>query len=409
MKYIQSKDPSASSHTLWQLCLYFLGLGTWGFGGPIALIGYMQRDLVEQKAWFTRDDFLEGLALSKLCPGPLASQLAIYLGWIQAGIWGALCVALAFVLPSFLMVVGFAIFYVRAGYLPAMEAIFYGVGAAIVAIVLYSAIHLARNANEKDPFLWLIFLVSAGLIFATQINPLWLFLSSGFFVLGIKKPEIFTKIFKGKLNNILFFPEIKAFGMSEIAEPLIRFSTMATQIITQAPFWPLLQILFYFMYVGTFVFGSGLSIVPFLQNAVVYEYHWLTEKQFLDAVAVGLITPGPMVVTVAFIGYLVAGMMGAVMAAIGIFLPCYLFVIFLAPHYRRLLKYVSIKLFVTGIISAASGAIFGAAIKLGKSSLVDLNTGLIFLGVFILVLTMRKVPSIIWLVMAGALGFILKL
>src|SRR5215467_11030503 len=296
-----------SRHTvpLLEFVGYFLRLGTVGFGGPIALAGHMQQDLVDQRGWIRREDYVEGLALAQLAPGPLAAQLAIYLGYIRAGVLGATAVGVAFVLPSFLMVLALSAAYVRFGGLAWMQAMFYGIGAAVIGIIARSAYKLTKLTLGKDKLLWCIFAILAASTAWTSREIVWLFLLAGVVALLVKAFP--ARIQVRTTASVLFAPI--TFGMN-------------------GTLW---QIFVYFAKAGMFVFGSGLAVVPFLYGGVVQGHHWLTDRQFVDAVAVAMITPGPVVITVAFIGYLVAGIGGATTAALGIFLPVYLVVVVLAP------------------------------------------------------------------------------
>jgi len=294
-----SAEAELAPCTLRDLLLYFLRLGTFGFGGPIALVGYMQRDLVEERRWISRKDYVEGLALAQLAPGPLAAQLAIYLGWVRGGTLAATLVAIAFVAPSFLMVLILSALYLRFGGLPWMQGAFYGIGAAVIAIVARSAYKLARTTLGKDGLLVGLFGVSAFVTAWTESEVIWVFLLSGVVALVVKVPP---RSLWRSTASIALWP------------------WLVTGLHGAAP-KSLLTIFWYFAEAGAFVFGSGLAIVPFLHGGVVGDYHWLNERQFLDAVAVAMITPGPVVITVAFIGYLVAGPVGAVFAALGVFLP----------------------------------------------------------------------------------------
>jgi len=373
--------------TMRELLLYFLRLGTFGFGGPIALAGYMQRDLVEHRRWISKQDYLEGLALAQLAPGPLAAQLAIYLGWVRARVLGATLVSLAFIAPSFAMVLAISALYVAYGGLSWMQGMFYGIGAAVIAIIARSAVKLVKLTLGRDRLLWLIFLVSAVVTGWTEQEILWIFLAGGIATLLVRTPPGWLRI--GGAASLLAPPLF-----SGLAGP-------ATLPVLWKIFW-------FFTTAGAVVFGSGLAIVPFLHGGVVVDFHWLDERQFLDAVAVAMITPGPVVITVAFIGYLVAGLPGATLAAVGVFLPCYLFVIIPAPYYRRWARIPQIKSFVDGVTAAATGAIAGAAYVLGRRAIVDVPTVVIF-AVTLLVLTrLRKVPEPLVIVAAGAAGLALR-
>ncbi len=324
---------------------YFLQLGTFGFGGPIALVGYMQSDLVERRGWVSKQDYVEGLALAQLAPGPLAAQLAIYLGWIRAGTLGATLVALAFILPSFVMVLALSALYLRYGGLAWMQGAFYGIGAAVIAIIARSAYKLVRMTVGKDRLLTALFALSALVTAWTESELVWVFFLSGVLALLVNAPPRF-------------------FGRT--VSVLAPWPWLVSGLHGPAVDGTLGRIFLSFGEAGAFVFGSGLAIVPFLHGGVVGDFRWLTERQFLDAVAVAMITPGPVVITVAFIGYLVAGPLGASLAALGVFLPCYLFVIIPATYFRRSVTNPSVKAFVNGVTAAATGAIAGAAFILGR-------------------------------------------
>jgi len=308
-------------YTLWQLVRYFLRLGTLGFGGPVALVGYMQRDLVEQRGWIAEADYKEGLALAQLCPGPLAAQLAMYLGYVRYRILGATLVGLAFIWPSFLMVVALGWLYTIYGGLTWMQAVFYGVGASVIGIIAYSAFKLTTRTIGRDPLLWGIYLVMTAVTILTQTEQVLLFLAAGFLVWLVKAPPwtSWRRWGKGKTGVVSLSPV-----------PLAALFTMVAT--TGGTLWALFT---FFAVAGAFVFGSGLAIIPFLYGGVVQGHHWLTDRQFVDAVAVAMITPGPVVITSGFIGYLVAGFAGAAVAALGTFLPCYAFVIIAAPAFRK--------------------------------------------------------------------------
>lgn len=381
--------PPARSESvdLGRFLLYFLHLGTFGFGGPIALAGYMQRDLVERRGWISKQDYVEGLALAQLAPGPLAAQLAIYLGWVRAGTLGATLVSVAFILPSFVMVIALSAVYLRYGGLSWMQGAFYGIGAAVIAIIVRSAFKLVRMTIEKDWLLVLLFAVSGIVTAITESEIVWVFLLSGVAAVLLRAPPHFTR-----RTALAFAPwPWLVSGLHGAA--------------SEAILW---KVLWYFTFAGAFVFGSGLAIVPFLHGGVVVEYRWLTERQFLDAVAVAMITPGPVVITVAFIGYLVAGPAGATLAAIGVFLPCYLFVVIPAKYFRRSIGNPSVKAFVDGVTAAATGAIAGAAFVLGRRAIVDVPTVLVFLGTFVVLAKVKGIPEPLVMLAAGVLGVVIQ-
>lgn len=379
------EEPVPKTGTLKNLLLYLLKLGTVGFGGPIALCGYMQRDLVERRGWVSKEDYTDGLALAQLAPGPLAAQLAIYLGWAKGGFWGATLAGVAFVLPSFIMVLAISWAYLAYGGLPWMQGLFYGIGAAVIAIIVRSAWKLVKLTVGKDWILWTVFVLNAVITAWKEAEIVWVFLASGVLVLFAKVPKL-------------------ASGSVLVAIP----PWLVTGLQGPASGTTLWTITWFFTQAGAFVFGSGLAIVPFLYGGVVQQYHWLNERQFLDAVAVAMITPGPVVITVAFIGYLAAGPLGACLAAIGTFLPCWLFVVIPAPYFRRFSKNRHVKAFVDGVTAAATGAIAGAAFVLAKRAIIDVPTAVICLTTVAVLFWLKKTPEPIVIVCAGIVGLALR-
>lgn len=379
---------AAPRYTLWQLILYMLRLGSLGFGGPVALVGYMHRDLVENRNWITEEDYKEGMALAQLAPGPLAAQLAIYLGYVHFRILGATLVGIAFVMPSFLMVVALGWAYMHFGGLSWMQAVFYGVGAAVIGIIAMSAKKLTEKSVGKDKLLWAVYLLLAAVTVVTESEIAWLFIAAGILVWLLRAPPAW--LHRTNLHAAMLV------------------STPATGSILGAMDSSLLtQIGLFFAKAGAFVFGSGLAIVPFLYGGVVTEHHWLTEKQFVDAVAVAMITPGPVVITVGFIGYLVAGLPGACVAALATFLPCYLFTIIPAPYFKKYGRLPGVIAFVDGITAAAIGAITGSVIVIAKRSIVDMPTGVIALVTVALLWKYKKLQEPVIVAAAAVLGLVL--
>lgn len=372
-------------YSLSDIVLYFLKLGTIGFGGPPALISYMHRDLVEKKKWISESDYKEGVALAQLAPGPLAAQLAIYLGYVDYKIFGATIVGIAFVIPSFIMVLALGFAYVQFGGLPWMQAVFYGIGAAVIGIIAISSYKLTKKSLGKDWLLWAIFSVLAVTTFVLEKEVIWLILAGGFIYW----------LYKTKLKSLV--------ANSIFLSPFFLQASVEIELDST-----LKEIAWFFFKAGAFVFGSGLAIVPFLYGGVVKEYAWLNEQQFLDAVAVAMITPGPVVITVGFIGYLVAGVPGACVAALATFLPCYLFTILPAPYFKKWGKHPAIKAIVDGITAAAIGAIAGAIIVLAKRQFSDVISVGIALATVLILLRFKKIQEPFIIIVAAILGLIIK-
>ncbi|OGB99462.1 MAG: chromate transporter [candidate division NC10 bacterium RIFCSPLOWO2_12_FULL_66_18] len=388
----RATDSHSADVPLWRFLLYFLYLGTCGFGGPIALAGYMQRDLEERRGWITPEDYRVGLALAQLAPGPLAAQLAIYLGYVRGGFWGATMVGAFFIVPSFIMVVILGALYVRYGGLWWMQALFYGIGACVIGIIVRAAYKLTRSTIKMDALLWTIFAVMAASTAWAEQEIIWLFILCGFVALFVKAP-----------------PARVSRWISGSGTPLLAVAPFLH--LTQGLLGPVSgrtmgNVLWFFIKAGAFVFGSGLAIVPFLYGGVVQEYGWLNDRQFLDAVAVAMITPGPVVITVGFIGYLVAGLYGAAVAAFGVFLPVYLFVIIPSPWFKRHMNQPQLSAFVAGVTAAATGAIAGAAFVLGRRAIIDIPTGVIAL-LTLGVVWRWKVPEPLLIAAAGIAGLLL--
>jgi len=380
--------PPSAGYSLAQMIGYMVRLGTIGFGGPVALAGYMHRDLVEDRKWITEADYKEGLALAQLAPGPMAAQLAIYLGFVHYRTLGATLVGVAFVIPSFIMVVLLGWAYQLYGGLTWMQAVFYGVGAAVIGIIAISAYKLTTKSVGKD---WLLIGIYALLVVVTVVTEsesAWLFLAAGTLVWLVRAPP--RNLFgKGPLAAIA-------------AEPIAIAASAASALD-----WTLLsQIGIFFAKAGAFVFGSGLAIVPFLYSGVVTETHWLTERQFVDAVAVAMITPGPVVITVGFIGYLIAGFPGASVAALATFLPCYLFTVIPAPYFKKYGKLPGLIAFVDGVTAAAIGAITGAVVVLAKRSIIDIPTVLLALVTVVLLWKFKKLPEPVIVAGAALIGIV---
>lgn len=369
---------------------YFLGLGTWGFGGPIATVGYMQRDLVERRRWLDRQDFLNGVALGQTMPGPLAAQVVMWVGYLRNGPLGALATALVFILPSFILVLAVAVVYVQYQGLAVVQAIFYGVAPAVMAIIAVAAVKLARLTNQRDVRLWTISAFILAVTALTGAEIALLFIAAGLvMVLWDAPPKWLGRLRRQSTSMVLALP---------------THFTLGTGTATAGT---LLALGLFFLKAGAFIFGSGLAIVPFLREGVVEQHGWLTEREFLDAVAMGLITPGPVVITAAFIGYLVGGFTGAAIATVAIFIPIYLGVVIPGRWFIRHRDNASVRAFVKGATAAAAGAIGGATIVLTRGSVVDLRTLAILLASLLFVWRFKNKEPIL-VVLAAGVGIMLK-
>lgn len=365
--------------SLIELLKYFIYLGSCCFGGPIVLVGNMQRDLVEEKKWYSIEEFQHGLAFSKLSPGPLAVQLGMYLGYLRFKRLGATLVLFAFVIPPAFIALVISFLYVKYQGLSWIRAFLYGMSPAVTLIVFKSAINLTKASIQKD------FSLAAAFLF--------IFLSSTILKIELMSLVIIVSIIymlykKKTLNGFFFLP----LGLN------INLST------------PGLMNLFIFFFIsGLVVFGSGLAIIPFLYEGVVKYYHWISEKEFMDAVSIGLITPGPVLVTVTFIGYLIQRVPGAVISTIAIFLPVYFFVIFLSPVYNKYSNNASVKEFIKGITACICGAIFSSCFILAKRAIIDPETFFIFLVSAIIVTKFKFIPEPLVILLSGLLGITLKM
>ena len=370
--------------SLGQIAGYFLRLGTTGFGGPIALAGYMQRDLVERRRWFTQEEYLQGLAVSQTLPGPLAAQLAMWLGYVRRGFWGAVAAAVPFILPPFVIVSIVAALYVAFRGTTVIQALFYGIGPTVIALILRGAWKLLGVTVKNDRRLWAIFAVVTLITFAVRSEVAVLFVLAGF------------------LGVLLYAPPgwLRRPAISPAAIPL-GLGTLVTQAADPNV---LVQLGIFFFKAGAFTFGSGLAIVPF--PGVVRDYGWLTEREFLDAVAMGMITPGPVVITAVFVGYLVAGLPGATIAGIGVFLPPFLMVVLFAPWIIRYRKHPVVQGFTKGATAAAAGAIVGAAGVIATQVLVDVPTISIFV-ISLVILWRLRVPEPALVAVSAIVGLVL--
>src|SRR6266480_2759340 len=364
------------------LVVYFLRLGAVGFGGPVALVGQMEKELVQERGWLTKDEFREGVAVCQSLPGPLAIQVGIFIAYLRGGFWGAWAGGWAFILPNFIFVAALGALFVYFGDLPPVKAIFYGVSPAVIAMILYSCYRLAALGME-DRVQWGIAAACLAITVALRAEVALLFIVSG--VIGI--------LWYGTLLRRWRAPAL----------PLLAALPPAA---AGAPGAGILgQLLMFFLKAGSLTFGSGLVIVPFLENGLVRQTGWLNERQFLISVAMGMISPGPVVITATFVGYLVAGFWGSVVSTIGIFLPSFLLVLIAAPLLARHRDNLNVQGFVKGAYAAAIGTILGACILLGRIAIGDWLTALI--GVVSLAVLFRwKVSNPLLIGVTAVVGLI---
>ena len=351
----------------------------------------MHRDLVEERRWFDEDEYQQGLAVSQTMPGPLAAQLAMWLGYLERGWLGALAVALPFVVPPFLIVTAIAIVYARYQGLGIVQDVFLGVAPAVLAIIAIAAYRLSRATNKNDPILWGIAAIQAVAVVLTGKEIVWPFLAAA----------IFGAVYYG--GGV---PRFSRGATSFSPLPLIAAVKGFAWIGAGASF---ASLSLFFLQASAFTFGSGLAIVPFLHAGLVEEHAWLTEQQFVDAVAMGLITPGPVVIMATFAGYLVHGILGAVVATLAVFLPVYLFVVIPGPLFRRYEKHPRLLGFVKGATAAAAGAIAGAAIVIARQTIAGWISVAIGVAALLLLLQRRvRVPEPVVVALAAAAGIALS-
>jgi chromate transporter len=352
-----SRDQAPPRVGIRDLVAYFLRLGTVGFGGPAALCGQMEKELVQERGWITRTEFRDSLAVCQSLPGPLAIQVGILLAYLRAGFWGAWAGGWAFILPNFLLVAALGALYVHLRALPLASAVFYGVSPAVIALILHSCYRLIKLGME-DRLQWAI---AAGCFIVTvamQAEVALLFIVAG--AIGI---AFYGTLFRGDARRpTLPLPAVLAATAGPVTVP--AGSVLGKLIV-------------FFLKAGSLTFGSGLVIVPFLEKGLVQQTGWLNEQQFLVAVAMGMLSPGPVVITATFVGYLVAGLWGSILSTIGIFLPSFLLVLIVAPIMIRHRGNPNIQGFVKGAYAAAIGTILGAGVLLGKIAIGDWLTALI--------------------------------
>ena len=371
------------------LVLYFLRLGFMGFGGPVALVGQMERELVGERKWLTRDEMREAVAVCQSLPGPLAIQVGIFIAYLRGGFWGAWAGGWAFILPNFLIVAALGALFVHFGDLKGVSGIFYGVSPAVIALILHSSYRLAKLGME-DRLQWLIAAACFAVTVLLEAEVAVLFILSG--TVGLL---YYGRLFKGGGGQ-------RPLLALSPAAPILLATAAAPEAASGSV---ILKLLLFFLKAGAFTFGSGLVIVPFLQQGLVTEYGWLGEREFLIAVAVGMISPGPVVITATFVGYLVAGFWGSLASTVGIFLPSFFIVLIAAPIVARHRANPNLQGFIKGAYAAAIGTILGACVLLGKIAIGDWLTALI--GIVSLAVLFRwKVSNPLLIAVTAVVGLI---
>lgn len=379
----------AEARSVRGLMRYFAKLGSSGFGGPIALVGYMHRDLVEERGWYSEDEYRQALAVGQMFPGPLAAQTGMWLGYLVAGARGALAVIVPFVLPPFLIVTSVAIVYAKYQGLAIVHSIFAGVGPAVLAIIAIAAVKLARKTNERDLVAWVIGAILCAATAISGAEIIWLVLIAGLFGAiwwGGGLPS-----FRGKAASFSPAAAVSVKGLALTGSGAALGSLGL-----------------FFLQAGAFTFGSGLAIVPYLHSGLVENHHWLTNGQFVDAVAMGLISPGPVVIMATFAGYLVDGFVGATVATAAVFLPVFFFVVVPGRFVRRYERRPRLKGFIKGATAAATGAIAGAAIVIGGQVITrPLSVVIALVALGLLLQKRRKLSEPLVVALAAIAGIIL--
>jgi len=378
------------------LVRYFLRLGLLGFGGPVALVGQMERELVGEKKWLTKEEMREGIAVCQSLPGPLAIQVGIWVSYIRGGFWGAWAGGWAFILPNFILVAALGALYVYYGGLSPVKAIFYGVSPAVIALILHSCYRLTK-LGMKDWLEWALAAAAFVITVAAQAEVALVFIGCG--VVGLL---YYGSLFRGRASA----PTTRVFLFGV---PLAVAGAAPSSVVTL-----LGQLLAFFLKAGSLTFGSGLVIVPFLEKGLVQQMRWLNERDFLVAVAIGMISPGPVVITATFVGYLVAarlggslldGFWGSLVSTIGIFLPSFLLILIVAPILVRYRANPNIQGFIKGAYAAAIGTILGACVLLGKIAIGDWLTALVA-GGSLIVLFRWKVSNPLLVAATAIIGLI---
>ena len=375
--------PASPRTSLRELAFFFLRLGTTAFGGPAGHIAMMEDELVRRRRWLSREKFLDLLGASNLIPGPSSSELAIHIGYLRAGWAGLLVAGVCFILPAASMVAALAWAYQRFGKLPAAAAILYGVKPVVIAVILQALWGLGRSAI-KSKLLALAGVVSLALA-AYSVPPVLLLAGVGVAM------AVAAMVRDGRTPRSALVTSFAAM------RPLTTPAAGAAAVI--APF-SLGSLFLVFLKIGAVVFGSGYVLLAFLRADLVVHRGWLTDAQLVDAIAIGQVTPGPVFTTATFIGYLLAGVRGATVATIGIFLPAFLLVAASGPLVPRIRRSRIASAFLDGVIIASLALMAVVTWQLARSSIVDVVTALLAIASAVALLRFRLNSA--WLVFAGA-------
>jgi chromate transporter len=370
-----------------ELAILYVRLGTTAFGGPAAHVAMMEEEVVRRRGWLTHEQFLDLFGVVNLIPGPNSTQMAIQIGYRLAGWPGLLIAGICFIFPAALLTLVLAWLYVRYGTLPQAAAVLYGVKAVMVAVVVQAIWSLSRTA-VKTKLLALIG-IFAVLANAFGLNVLLVIFGAGVFAVCAREPAG-LKSLRSKAIVLLVPPA-----------PLVS----STGTLGAAAPFGLLPLFLFFLKIGAVLFGSGYVLLAFLRSDLVVRLHWLTDKQLLDAIAVGQVTPGPVFTTATFIGYLLGGIPAAIAATVGIFLPSFLFIAIIGPLVPRLRNSPVFGAFLDGINVGASALMVVVTWQLGRTAIIDVTTGA--LAVLSLIGMVRFKINTTWLLLAGAiLGFL---
>lgn len=398
--------------TLFELAKYFLILGATGFGGPLAIIEKIRYDLVLKKNWMQMDEFKNLFGYAQVAPGPLAFQVAVYFGYYRKGFWGAIAAGFGLVFPSFLLVLIFSVFYKEFRDMNYIRYALYGLSPVIIAIIAKSGLNLSKTIFQKDIFMYVVFFLSIFLTIAVKIQIIYIVLA--FAIVSLIYHSVLKKIKRNSLKSIIgFIPLFLYNSLLSFANFAYNFAYLCVKrfnLFLLSPLLPanLITMALLFLKVGSLTYGSGFVIVGVLKQEVVDNLQWLTSKEFIDGIAFGQITPGPVVITSTFIGYMTSGVIGSIVSTVCIFLPTFIFVLILAQKIHKFKDNFYLQSLIKGANAAALGAIISTAFILSRDALIDVPTVVLFL-VSLAVLFSTKFKDIYLILLSAAAGIAIKL